>query len=75
MVVPVRLLSTEQVAQVLGVGSGRVRQLAAFGQLECERIGRGLYFTPQQLERYIEKRRPMGRPRRVDKLGRGAISI
>ncbi len=57
-----KLLTTAQVATILGVEPRRVRQLIERGQLHAERTGRDWLIDPQDLKRYKPQKR--GRPRK-----------
>ena len=55
------------VANELGVTSRHVRTLIERGMLVAERLSPRLYLVQRErVERYKWKRRPAGRPRRVD---------
>jgi len=59
-------LSVAQAASLLGVSPGRVRQLAASGQLPARRFGRAWVIRRADLERYRALREGVkGRPRGV----------
>ena len=61
-------MDVKEVAAVLGVTVGRVRQLAAAGQLKGERMGgpdRGVWvFRRADVEEYARRPRRPGRPRK-----------
>lgn len=63
------LMDVKEVAAVLGVTVGRVRQLASAGKLKGERLGgpdRGLWvFKRADVEEYARRPRSAGRPRKV----------
>lgn len=50
------VLSTKEVADVLGVSGARVRQLVAEGQLTADRSGRSMLFEREDVERYRSTR-------------------
>lgn len=62
------LMDVKEVAAVLGVTVGRVRQLASAGKLKGERLGgpdRGLWvFRRADVEEYARRPRSAGRPRK-----------
>lgn len=58
----VDLLTVDQVAKKLRVSPGWVRQLCQIGRLG-QKIGRQWLITREELDSYIAKRRPPGRPR------------
>lgn len=55
------LLTTKQVAEILGVTVGRVQQMVADGQLPATKIGRDNFIKETDLE--IVKDRKVGRPK------------
>ena len=58
------VMTTAEVAAVLGVNTSRVRQLARWGQLPAERRGRDWFFSRADVAAYLAARRPgPGRPR------------
>lgn len=61
-----KLMTSEEVAAVLGVNDSRVRQLARAGLLNGRRVGRDWIFTPADVEEYQQRRPPRGRPPRAD---------
>ena len=62
-------MDSRDVAEMLGVTPGRVRHLIAAGDLHPRRVGWVWVFTKSDVERYIEKRPPRGRPRKDSKTG------
>jgi len=60
-------LSVAQAASALGVSPGRVRQLAASGQLPARRFGRAWVIRRADLERYrVLPEGVKGSPRRLN---------
>ena len=55
------LLTTKQVAEVLGVSVGRVQQMVADGQLPATKIGRDNFIKETNLK--LVKDRRVGRPK------------
>ena len=60
------LLTAEEVAKILGVTTGRVRKLAIDEELPGEKIGFLWVFTRDQVDAYIARRPPRGRPKKRD---------
>ncbi len=62
-------MDVKEVAAVLGVSAGRVRQLAASGALRGERLGgpdRGVWvFRSADVDEYASRPRRAGRPRKT----------
>lgn len=62
-------MTTQEVAEALGISTSRVRQLLLAGELVANRIGdryRGYWqIKPEQVEIFKMKRRGPGRPRKV----------
>lgn len=57
-------LTTEDVAEVLGVTPGRVRQFVVDGRLKPEKkIGQVLFFDAEKVAEFAEKPRNVGRPK------------
>lgn len=56
------LMDVKQAAARLGVTPGRVRQLAAGGQLKAVKIGRDWVFIAQDVEDFAARVRRPGRP-------------
>jgi len=63
------LMDSRDVAEMLGVTPGRVRHLIAAGDLHPRRVGWVWVFTKSDVERYMERRPPRGRPRKESKTG------
>ena len=61
------LLTTQQVAERLGVTTGRVRQMIVDGQLPATKMGRDNFIRESDLK-LVEKRQ-VGRPPKAGKLG------
>ena len=55
------LLTTKQVAEILGVSVGRVQQMVADGQLPATKIGRDNFIKETDLK--LVKDRKVGRPK------------
>jgi excisionase family DNA binding protein len=65
MAIGPELLTTQEVADVLDVTCGRVRQFVVEGRLEpSKRIGTNLLFDPKQVREFKKTPRPMGRPKK-----------
>ena len=62
--VPVR--TTAQAAEMLGVSTGRVRQMIRAGILERRKEGRDNLITLESIERRLDNPRHSGRPRKED---------
>jgi excisionase family DNA binding protein len=58
-----KLLTTKEVAERLGVTVTRVQQLIAAGRLPAEKMGRD-YFIKEDDLKFVEDRKP-GRPRKA----------
>lgn len=56
------LLGSSEAAEAIGVSSGRVRQLAASGSLRGEKVGASWVFRERDVEDFVLRRRPRGRP-------------
>jgi len=60
------LMTTKEVAKILGVTPSRIRQLLRQDLLNGHRLPAGLWLISQDdLAHYQEKRRTAGRPRKV----------
>ena len=59
------LLTAEEVAKILGITTGRGRKLAIDEELIGEKIGFLWVFTRDQVDAYIARRRPRGRPKKT----------
>lgn len=55
-------MSTDEVAEYLGVTTGRVRQLARAGKLKGKRVGRDWVFERPKVEAFASEPRKSGRP-------------
>jgi excisionase family DNA binding protein len=55
-------LTTSEVAALLGVTPGRVKQLLGSGELAGEKLGNAWAISREAVESYLEHRRPIGRP-------------
>ena len=55
------LLTTKQVAEIIGVSVGRVQQMVADGQLPATKIGRDNFIKETDLK--LVKDRKVGRPK------------
>jgi excisionase family DNA binding protein len=60
------LITTTEAASRLGVNQSRVRQLILSGQLPGKKYGRDWMVDEDDLSRYQEVRRPVGRPSQMD---------
>lgn len=61
------LLTTEEVAEELGVTPGRVRQFVCEERLEIkQRVGHILLFTRETIEKFREIPRPAGRKKKSE---------
>ncbi|MGE0538533.1 MAG: helix-turn-helix domain-containing protein [Pirellulales bacterium] len=59
------MLATSEVATVLGVSEGRVRQLVVSGRLKpAGRLGVNLLFRRRDVDAFSRKKRVPGRPRK-----------
>ena len=56
------LMDVKEVAAVLGVSVGRVRQLAQKGAIKCEKVGRDWVFIRRDVDEFANKHRRPGRP-------------
>ncbi len=54
------LISTEEAAAILGLGTQRVRKLAAQGLLRGKRPGRDWVFEERDVRKFAELERPSG---------------
>lgn len=54
------LLTTDDVAAMLGIGTQRVRRLASQGRLKGERVGRDWVFKEVDVKKFAELPRPSG---------------
>lgn len=61
------LLTTQQVAERLGVTAGRVRQMIVDGQLPATKMGRDNFIKESDLK--LVENRKVGRPAKSDKSG------
>jgi excisionase family DNA binding protein len=59
------ILSTEQVASILGVSTHYVRVLCQSGRLDCFKLGREWLIRRAGVEEYQRTRRPPGRPHKI----------
>ena len=59
------LMNVSEVAEVLGITVGRVRQLAVAGRLKGEKVGRDWVFRRAVIDEYARRPRRPGRPRKV----------
>lgn len=59
------MVDTREAARILGVSTGRIRQLVAAGQLEAEKLGRGWRISEESLASYRLRAKP-GRPKKTD---------
>lgn len=57
------VMTSNEVAQLLGISAGRVRQLAREGRLAGSRRGRDWIFIAEDVRRFAADPRPSGRPR------------
>lgn len=65
MAIGTDMLTTQEVADILDVTCGRVRQFVVEGRLEpVKRIGTNLLFDPKEVNEFNETPRPMGRPKK-----------
>lgn len=55
-------MNVEEVAAVLGVSVGRVRQLAQKEKIKAEKVGRDWVFVRRDVEEFASKHRRPGRP-------------
>lgn len=55
-------MTTEEVAEQLGVSAARVRQFVSEGRLSAEREGRSLLFESSDVEAFASQERSTGRP-------------
>lgn len=60
--IPVR--TTSEAAEMLGVSTGRVRQMIGAGILERRKVGRDNLVTLESIERRLERPRHAGRPKK-----------
>jgi len=58
------LLTTYQVAKILGVNDSRVRQLIRGGLLPATKLGRDWVIDEHDLDKAVNRRRP-GRPKKI----------
>lgn len=58
-------MKVEEVAAVLGITVGRVRQLAQKGIIPAEKVGRDWVFIRAQVEEFARRPRRPGRPSKV----------
>ncbi len=58
-------MDVKEVAALLGVTAGRVRQLAQSGTLPAEKLGRDWVFIRSEIEEYARRPRRPGRPSKV----------
>ena len=56
------LMNVDEVAAVLGVSAGRVRQLAQKGAIKCEKVGRDWVFVRRDVDEFARRHRRPGRP-------------
>ncbi|QCQ94045.1 DNA-binding protein [Rhodococcus sp. SGAir0479] len=49
------LLSADQAAEVLGLGTSTVRAMMASGRLKYVRVGKGRKISPQEIDRFISQ--------------------
>ena len=59
-------MNVAEVADVLNVTVGRVRQLAVAGRLKGEKVGRDWVFKSADVAEYQRRPRRPGRPRKVE---------
>lgn len=56
------MLTTQQVAERLGVSRARVQQLTAEGRLAGSRLGNFWVYEEKTVEDFARQERPVGRP-------------
>lgn len=61
----VELMDVKDVAALLGVTVGRVRQLAQTGIIPAEKVGRDWVFIRAEIEEFARRPRRPGRPSKV----------
>lgn len=61
----VDLMDVKEVAALLGVTVGRVRQLAQSGAIPAEKVGRDWVFIRAHVEEFARRPRRPGRPSKV----------
>jgi excisionase family DNA binding protein len=59
-----RLVGVRFAAQLVGVSERRVVQAIRDGELKATRLGKDYVVRVADLRRYVQRRRPRGRPRR-----------
>lgn len=57
-------LTSQEVATVLGVTDGRVRQFVTEGRLKPKKVGSQLFFSRPAVERFAQQKRITGRPKK-----------
>ena len=57
-------LSTNEVAQAVGMTTARIRQMAIAGQITAEKFGNVWLFDPREVERIKRTPKVTGRPRK-----------
>ena len=62
-----KLLTTTQTAELLGVNPSRVRQFILAGRLPAQKIGRDLFVKEQDVLEFASTKRPHGRPKTKEK--------
>lgn len=70
-----KILTSQVIADTLGISVQRVRQLAKELSIEPQTIGKALIFSPADLKKMQGRSKKVGRPRRPDsELSRSALS-
>jgi len=49
-------LTTKQAAEILGVNPSRIRQLVLSGELHAEKVGRDLFISQAEMDRFMRER-------------------
>jgi len=52
----VNQLTTKQAAEILGVNPSRIRQLVLSGELHAEKVGRDLFISQAEMDRFMRER-------------------
>ena len=59
------LISLREAAEIANMSPDHLRRLAEQGKLDAKKIGRNWITTKEAITKYIEKRRPRGRPKKA----------
>lgn len=59
------MITTTEVASLLGITPRTVQRHIKAGHLKATKYGRDFLITQEELERFKQERKPVGRPKRI----------